>query len=99
MNRTISLSAAALLCLGTLGPAGAYAATAPSSSHKLVEVTGCLQPGPTGKEYLIHTADGTTWGVNETDMLMNNYVGRTVTIAGDRFAPTISERKNGGASQ
>ena len=40
MNRTISLSAAALLFLGTLGPAAAYAAAAPSSSHKLVEVTG-----------------------------------------------------------
>ena len=59
---------------------------------------GCLQPGPTGKENLIHTADGTIWGVNETDMLMNKYVGQTVTIAGDRIAPTTSERKDGGAS-
>jgi hypothetical protein len=36
-------------------------------------------------------------GINETDMLMNNYVGHTVTIAGDSTRATASERSAGGA--
>jgi hypothetical protein len=98
MKRTISMSAAAIMFVGTFGLAGAYAAPSETGSHRNpVEVTGCLQQGPTAKEYLLHASNGTTWGINETDMLMNDYLGRTVTIAGDATHPTASERTSGGA--
>ena len=46
---------------------------------------------------MLRTSDGTTWGVRETDMLMNNYVDHEVTVAGDPVHPTASERSAGGA--
>jgi hypothetical protein len=98
MKRTIGISAAAIMFVGTFGLAGAYAAPSEAGVHRNpVEITGCLEPGPTAKEYLLHSSDGTTWGINETDMLMNDYVGRTVTIAGDATRPDASERTAGGA--
>jgi len=83
---------------GTMGMAGAPVASASeTTSVKPVEITGCLQQGPVAKEYLLTTSDGTTWGVNERDMYMNNYVGHTVTVTGDVMRPTPDERKDGGA--
>jgi hypothetical protein len=98
MKRTIGISAAAILFVGTLGSSTALAAPSASSQHPgTTEVTGCLQQGPAAKEYLLQTSDGTIWGINETDMLMNNYLGHTVTISGDQIRPTASERNAGGA--
>jgi len=93
-----TMSVSALFFLGTLGLGSAYAA--PSAHHmtKATEITGCLQQGPDAKEYLIQATDGTTWGVNEADMHMNNYVGKTVTVSGDQMRPTAAERTDGGAS-
>ena len=38
--------------------------------------------------------DAATWGINESDMLMNNYVDHTVTVSGDRVHPTAAERND-----
>jgi hypothetical protein len=100
MKRKLSITASALLFLGTAGLSTALAAPAPSVARPgTTEVTGCLQPGPVAKEYLIHTSDGTTWGVNEVrDLMLNNYVGQTVTVAGDAMHALPSERKSNAAS-
>jgi hypothetical protein len=98
MKATISLWITTLMFFCTLGTLAAQAAPAPNTvSRQPVEVTGCLEQGPTAKEYLLKTSDGTTWGITETDMLMNNYVDHTVTISGDRMHPTAAERSAGGA--
>ena len=82
-----------LFCtLGTLALYGAPASH--SASRTPTAVTGCLEQGPTAKEYLLKAGDGTTWGINETDMLMNNYVDHTVTVSGDRMHPTATERND-----
>ena len=98
MNRIKNISVSALFFLGTLGLGTAYAAPPASPRANTTEITGCLQQGPDPKEYLIQASDGTTWGVNESDMLMNNYLGKTVTISGDRTHATTAERSDGGAS-
>ena len=98
MKTTISIWAAASMFFGTLGFASAQATNASQVRYKKpVQVTGCLQQGPVAKEYLIQASDGTIWGVNETDMLINDYVGKTVTVAGDAMRPTAAERTDGGA--
>ena len=100
MKATISLGITTLMFFGTLGTLAAHATSASNTaSRQAVEVTGCLEQGPTAKEYLLKTSDGTTWGIHETDMLMNNYVDHTVTISGDRMHPTAAERRAGGAQQ
>lgn len=98
MKRTIGILATSIILVGTIGLGTALAAPAATGAQRgPTEVTGCLQQGPVAKEYLLHASDGTTWGINETDMLMNDYLGRTVTIAGDVTRPTASERTEGGA--
>jgi hypothetical protein len=98
MKRTIGICTTMIMFVGSFGLVGAYAVPSAAGVHRNpIEVTGCLQQGPTAKEYLLHTSDGSTWGINETDMLMNDYLGRTVTIAGDETHPTASERSAGGA--
>jgi hypothetical protein len=99
MKRTIGICTTTIMFLGAFGLAAANAAPFSSVSRRNpVEVTGCLQQGPTAKEYLLHSSDGTTWGINETDMLMNDYLGRTVTISGDVTRPTAPERTVGGTN-
>jgi hypothetical protein len=99
MKSTFSIWLAAMTFAGTLGVTSARAANAPRGmSQKPVEVTGCLQQGPVAREYLIKTSDGTVWGINETDMYMNNHVGQTVTVVGDAMRPTAAERTDGGAT-
>jgi hypothetical protein len=100
MKNTISMWTTAIMFVGTLGIASAPAASASQTTYrKPVEITGCLQQGPVAKEYMLKASDGTTWGVNEIDMMMNNYVGQTVTVVGDVMRPTSSERTAGGAHQ
>ena len=95
MKATISLWITTLMFFGTLGTLAAHATSASNTvSRQAVEVTGCLEQGPTAKEYLLKTSDGATWGINETDMLMNNYVDHTVTVSGDRVHPTAAERND-----
>ncbi len=99
MKRALYLSAAAVLFFAAAGLSNAFASTShPASASHAMEVTGCLQPGPVAKEYILHATDGTAWGVNETDMLLNNYIGHSVTVSGDTVHATSSERKAGGAS-
>jgi hypothetical protein len=99
MKRTLFLAASTVLFFGTAGLTNLSASTNHSMSHsQAVEVTGCLQAGPVAKEYLLQASDGTTWGINETDMLLNNYIGHSVTVAGDRMHATTAERRDGGAS-
>ena len=98
MNKTIGIWTAALALFFTLGLAEAYAAPASHSGYgKTVELTGCLQQGPTAKEYMIQNGDGVTWGVNEADLYLNHYVGQNVTITGSTMRATTAERKDGGA--
>jgi hypothetical protein len=98
MKSTISIWTAAIMFVGTLGLSTAHATNAMHAVYKKpVEVTGCLQPGPVAKEYLIQASDGTIWGVNEADMYVNDYVGQTVTVVGDAIRPTADERTSGGA--
>ena len=98
MKATISLWITALMFFGTAGSLALYAKPASHTASKQpTEITGCLEQGPTAKEYLLKASDGTTWGVNETDMLMNNYVDHTVTVSGDITHPNTSERSAGGA--
>lgn len=100
MKRSMYLSVAAVLLFAAAGLSNAFASTThPASASHAMEVTGCLQVGPAAKEYTVQASDGTTWGINETDMLLNNYVGESVTIAGDTTHANSSERKAGGASQ
>jgi len=95
MKATISFWIMTAMLFCTLGTLALYAAPAShSASRTATEVTGCLEQGPTAKEYLLKTSDGTTWGVNEADMLMNNYVDHTVTVSGDRVRPTATERND-----
>ena len=98
MKSNIGIWAAAIMFAGTFGTVKAQATSASKASYKApVEVTGCLEQGPAAKEYLLRASDGTTWGVRETDILMNNYVGHEVTVAGDPVHPTASERSAAGA--
>ena len=98
MKATLSLWITALMIFATGGSVALYAKPAShAASKQATEVTGCLEQGPTAKEYLLKASDGSTWGINETEMLMNNYVGHTVTISGDTMRPTTSERTDGGA--
>ena len=98
MKATISLWITTVMFFGALGALAAHATPAPNTaSRQATEITGCLEQGPMAKEYLLRTSDGTTWGITETDMLMNNYVDHTVTISGDRMRPTTAERRAGGA--
>lgn len=83
---------------GTVGVTSVYAANATQATYrKPVEVTGCLEQGPVAKEYLIRGNDGTTWGVNEADMMMNHFVDKKVTVVGDAMRPTADEKIDGGA--
>jgi hypothetical protein len=98
MKRTISMWAAAFVFVGTLALASAHATNSAQAMYKKpVEVTGCLQQGPVAKEYLVRASDGTTWGINETDLLINDYVGQTITVVGDAIWPTTAEGVSGGA--
>jgi hypothetical protein len=77
---------------GNVGPA--WCTSIAFCTRTPTEVTGCLEQGSTAKEYLLKASDGTTWGINEADMLMNNYVDHTVTVSGDRVHPTAAERND-----
>ena len=100
MKSRISLWITAAMFFATTGSGALYAKPAShTASRTPTEVTGCLEQGPTAKEYLLKTSDGTVWGINETDMLMNNYVDHTVTVSGNITHPTASERTSGGAHQ
>lgn len=86
MKNTVSTWATALVFVGSLGLACAHASTTSQASYKKpIEVTGCLQQGPIAREYLLYTNDGNVWELSSADkeMYMNNYVGQTVTVAGD----------------
>lgn len=73
--------------------ASASTKSSAESSRKPVEATGCLEPASVAKTYTVKTSDGTTWGVTEDRaLLLNNYVGRTVTVSGDPIHPQASER-------
>ena len=98
MKAKIGIWAAAIMFAGTFGTVTSQAASTSKASYKSpVEVTGCLEQGPAAKEYVLQASDGSKWGVRETDMLMNNYVGHEVTVAGDPVHPTASERSAAGA--
>ena len=100
MKGKSGLFAAAMLLASMLGTMSAGATSTPNATYKkAVEVTGCLQQGPVAREYLLKGDDGKTWGINERDMMINNYVGKTVTIAGDQVRPNADERSSGGAQQ
>ena len=93
MKANIGIWAAAIMFAGTFGTVTAQATSASKASYRTpVEVTGCLEQGPAAKEYVIRASDGTTWGIRESDMLMNNYVDHEVTVSGDPVHPTASER-------
>lgn len=95
MKARISLGIVAAVLFSTGGSLVLYAKPAShSASRTSTEVTGCLEQGPTAKEYLLKASDGTMWGINETDMLMNNYVDHTVTVSGDQIHPTAGERND-----
>ncbi len=97
MKSNIGVWATAIMFAGTLGPLTAQASpTSKATTKGATEVTGCLEQGPVAREYLLRTSDGTTWGVREKDMMMNNYIGHEVTVAGDVFHPTASERSAAG---
>lgn len=98
MKTKIAIWVTVMTFVGALGISTAQAAPASQAKYqKPVEVTGCLQQGPVAKEYLIRTSDGATWGINEADMMMNNYVNQTVTVVGDAMRPTAAERTAGGS--
>lgn len=100
MKSTIRIWVAMMMFGGTLGVPSAHATNASQAIYrKPVEVTGCLQQGPVAKEYLIRASDGTTWGINEADMMINNYVDQTVTVVGDAVRPTADERIDGDAQR
>ncbi len=94
MRRTISMWIAAIAFVSALALSSAQAAPAPEAMHKTVEITGCLQQGPAAKEYVVRGNDGSEWGVTsaDRDMYMNDYVGQTVTIAGDAMHPSARLR-------
>ena len=98
MKAYIGIWAAAIMFAGTLGMLTAQAAPASKATTKgPTEITGCLEQGPVAKDYLLRTSDGTTWGVREKDMMMNNYLGHEVTVAGDVIHPNTNERSAAGA--
>jgi hypothetical protein len=99
MKRTISIWISAVLFVTALGLVSAFATPVPAESHRgPAEITGCLQQGPTAREYLIQSTDGSTWGLYETrDMMLNDYIGRTVTVSGDVEHLSASARKSGAA--
>ena len=86
MKRLASLSAAGFFLLGTFGLSSAYAApNNRATNNKVADVTGCLQQGPDAREYTIKSSDGSTWEISTPrDVYLNNYVGETVTVAGDQ---------------
>jgi hypothetical protein len=48
------------------------------------EVTGCLQPADTAREYSVTDRDGNVWEIStDRDVYLNNYVGMTVTVKGE----------------
>ena len=97
MKANIGIWAAAIMFAGTLGTVTAQATSTSKASYESpVEVTGCLEQGPAAKEYVLQASDGTKWGIRESDMLMNNYVGHEVTISGEPVHPTASERSAAG---
>ena len=98
MKANIGIWATAIMFAGTFGTVTAHATSVPKASYRApVEITGCLEPGPAAKEYVLKVSDGTRWGIRESDMLMNNYVDHEVTVAGDPIHPTASERSAAGA--
>jgi len=83
MKRILSLLAAGLFLFETAATTNIFAAPSPACSHPL-EAAGCLRQGPSAQEYVIQSPDSTTKGIYESrDLLLNNYVGKTVTVAGD----------------
>ena len=90
MKRKIGTWMAAVVFVGACALGAAQATPAPQAMHKTVEATGCLQQGPAPREYVLQGNDGNTWGVigADKDMYMNDYVGQTVTIAGDAMHPS-----------
>ncbi|MGA9564344.1 MAG: hypothetical protein WBS19_02355 [Candidatus Korobacteraceae bacterium] len=99
MKRALFLSTAVMLFLATAALTDASASAKYSaSSSRATEVTGCLQPGPAAQEYIVQASDGTTWGINEKDLMLNDYVGKTVTVAGDSTHASSEERQSDNAS-
>jgi hypothetical protein len=93
MKRLSTLVAASVMLVGGLGMASASTKSSAESSRKPVEATGCLERASVAKTYTVKTSDGTTWGVTEDRaLLLNNYVGRTVSVSGDPIHPKASER-------
>jgi len=96
MKRTLSLLAAGLFLFGTAAVPTVFAAPKNKMLSGPQEATGCLQQGPSAREYLLQSTDGTTWGVYESgDLLLNNYVGHTVTVAGDSAAASKAKAEDG----
>ena len=92
VKRLTGLSVASLFLLGTLslGVASTETATAGTqqdgelTSNNRGEVTGCLQPADTAREYSITDRNGNVWEIStDRNVYLNNYVGMTVTVKGD----------------
>jgi hypothetical protein len=93
MKANIGIWATAIMFAGTFGAVTAHATSVSKASYRApVEVTGCLEQGAAAKEYVLRASDGTTWGIRESDMLINNYVDHEVTVSGDPIHPSSSER-------
>ncbi|MGA9565078.1 MAG: hypothetical protein WBS19_06105 [Candidatus Korobacteraceae bacterium] len=93
MRTKVGIWATAIMFAGSFGIVTAHATSASKASYRApVEVTGCLEQGPAAKEYVLKANDGTTWGIRESGMLMNDYVDHEVTVSGDPIHPSTSER-------
>ncbi|GAC1702754.1 MAG: hypothetical protein NVS9B4_08840 [Candidatus Acidiferrum sp.] len=45
-------------------------------------LTGCLSGGDSGHEYLLKTADGSTWELHSKTVKLSPHAGHTVTVTG-----------------
>ena len=76
-----------LLCFGSVRAANAQ--DSPQSdnaknnrSAKVRKLTGCLEQSPTGKDYVISSADGSSWHVSSDAVDLAPHVGHKVTVTG-----------------
>jgi hypothetical protein len=56
--------------------------TTKTTHHKTRTVEGCLQKGDSGHEYLLTTANGSTWEIKSDRVKLGNHVGHSVSITG-----------------
>ena len=71
-----------MLCLFLIAFAASWATAQTKSKSDTRSITGCLSKGDSADEFVLTGADGSTWEVRSTRVILADHVGHTVDATG-----------------